>query len=67
MGREADAVASFLTTHQPYADMPIMQPHTRIGPFCLAKELAIARADHVVGVFSEPIQQVKFFRSLFLK
>ena len=44
MDRESDAVASFLSAHQPYATMPIMHDHTRMGPFLIARKCAVARA-----------------------
>lgn len=54
MEREADAVASFLTAHQAYADMPIMHTHTRIGPFLVAKERAVARTATADPTYSAP-------------
>lgn len=52
--READAVASFFTAHQAYADMPITHTHTRIGPFLVAKERAVARTATADPTYSAP-------------
>lgn len=38
MESDDEAVTSFLADHQPYADIPIMHPHTRIEPFLAAQE-----------------------------
>ncbi len=52
--RSDDAVLSFFTAHQPYADMPIRHAHTRIGPFWGAKARAIARAAAANPTYKEP-------------